>query len=73
MNWITGKSKDRGFSGTLKSFMSAHYTIGLDYGTNSVRALIVDVKNGREVGTSVWDYEHGAQGIIEYSLNKLIL
>ena len=64
MNWITGKSKDRGFSGTLKSFMSAHYTIGLDYGTNSVRALIVDVKNGREVGTSVWDYEHGAQGII---------
>lgn len=44
--------------------MSGHYTIGLDYGTNSVRALIVDVKNGREVGTSVWNYEHGTQGII---------
>jgi L-ribulokinase len=40
------------------------YTIGLDYGTNSVRALIVDVRNGREVGTAVWQYEHGTQGVI---------
>ncbi|MCS7090982.1 MAG: ribulokinase [Verrucomicrobiota bacterium] len=44
--------------------MSATYTIGLDYGTNSVRALIVNTANGREVGTAVWEYEHGTQGVI---------
>ncbi len=44
--------------------MRARYSIGLDYGTNSVRALIVDVPNGREVGTAVWEYAHGTQGVI---------
>ena len=44
--------------------MSAKYTIGLDYGTNSVRALIVNVANGQEAGTAVWNYEHGTQGVI---------
>jgi L-ribulokinase len=44
--------------------MSAKYVIGLDYGTNSVRALVVDTAHGREVGTAVWGYEHGTQGVI---------
>ena len=44
--------------------MSAQYTIGLDYGTNSVRALIVNVANGAEVATAVWNYAHGTQGVI---------
>jgi len=40
------------------------YTIGLDYGTNSVRCLIVDVASGSEVGTAVYEYETGEAGII---------
>jgi L-ribulokinase len=44
--------------------MNSKYTIGLDYGTNSVRALIVNAANGQEAGTSVWGYEHGTQGVI---------
>jgi L-ribulokinase len=44
--------------------MSAKYTIGLDYGTNSVRALIVNVANGAEVAAAVWTYSDGTQGVI---------
>ena len=40
------------------------YTIGLDYGTNSVRSLIVDTLNGRELGTHVFAYPTGQDGII---------
>ena len=40
------------------------YSIGLDYGTNSVRALVVDARNGREAGAAVWEYAHGTQGVI---------
>ncbi len=44
--------------------MSVKYTIGLDYGTNSVRALIVNVANGAEVAAAVWTYAHGTQGVV---------
>jgi L-ribulokinase len=44
--------------------MTRQYSIGLDYGTNSVRSLLVDTSNGREVGTAVWEYAHGTQGVI---------
>ena len=37
--------------------------VGLDYGTNSVRALVVDAANGDEVGTAVWPYARGQQGV----------
>ncbi len=44
--------------------MSTQYTIGLDYGTNSVRALIVNVANGAEIAAATWTYRHGTQGVI---------
>ncbi len=44
--------------------MSTQYTIGLDYGTNSVRALIVNVANGAEVAAAVWGYSHGTAGVV---------
>ncbi|HLH54812.1 MAG TPA: ribulokinase [Verrucomicrobiae bacterium] len=44
--------------------MSAKYSIGLDYGTNSVRTIIVNVANGREVATAVWNYSQGTNGVI---------
>jgi L-ribulokinase len=40
------------------------FTIGLDYGTNSARALVVDCANGREIGTAVVDYPSGHQGVL---------
>jgi len=43
--------------------MSA-YTIGVDFGTNSVRAVVVDTANGHVVGTRVFDYPSGEQGVL---------
>ncbi len=40
------------------------YSLGIDYGTNSVRALVVDIHTGEEVGTSVCPYPSGQEGII---------
>ncbi|MHC5181314.1 MAG: ribulokinase, partial [Planctomycetota bacterium] len=40
------------------------YTIGLDFGTNSVRCLVVDVSDGSELGTAVYEYESGDAGIL---------
>ena len=40
------------------------HTLGLDYGTNSVRAVIVDAANGREVATAIWNYSTGTKGVV---------
>jgi L-ribulokinase len=44
--------------------MKPGYAVGLDYGTNSVRAVVVDCENGRSVGTHVADYASGEQGVL---------
>ncbi len=40
------------------------YALGLDYGTNSCRALIVDLTDGRELASAVFDYPSGEAGIL---------
>ncbi len=40
------------------------FAIGVDYGTNSVRALVVDIATGKEVGADVYDYPSGEAGIL---------
>jgi L-ribulokinase len=44
--------------------MNSQYAIGLDYGTNSVRALLVDTSNGNEIAAFIWQYEHGHAGVV---------
>ncbi len=40
------------------------FAVGVDYGTNSVRALVVDVSDGSDVATHVYDYPSGDAGIL---------
>ncbi|MFW5839390.1 MAG: ribulokinase [Planctomycetota bacterium] len=42
----------------------SRYAIGLDYGTNSVRAILVRCADGAEVAAAVMEYPHGQAGII---------
>jgi L-ribulokinase len=39
-------------------------TLGIDFGTNSVRTLVVRCADGAELGTCVIDYPSGRQGIL---------
>ncbi len=40
------------------------YAIGIDFGTNSVRALLIDSATGKEVCSSTRNYRHGQNGVI---------
>jgi L-ribulokinase len=42
----------------------ATYTIGIDYGTNSVRAVIVNTTDGSVAGARVFDYPSGDHGVL---------
>jgi L-ribulokinase len=40
------------------------YVIGLDFGTNSCRSLLVEVKSGLELANSVFPYPSGTDGVL---------
>jgi L-ribulokinase len=40
------------------------YVIGIDYGSNTARAVIVDTATGEEIGTGITGYPHGEKGIV---------
>lgn len=44
--------------------MDPTFTLGLDYGTNSVRCLVVRCSDGKEVGSCVSNYPSGKQGVL---------
>lgn len=39
------------------------YVIGLDFGTDSVRALIVNTEDGKEAGFGLWNYSRWKKGL----------
>lgn len=44
--------------------MSRRFALGLDFGTNSVRALIADTATGEEISTDIRPYRRGEEGIV---------
>ncbi len=50
--------------------MSIKYTIGLDYGTDSVRSVIVNVETGEVASTSVFNYPRWKKGLYSDALNN---
>ena len=44
----------------IKKFVMKNYVIGLDYGSDSVRAVLIDTENGQELSSSVCNYKRWA-------------
>ncbi|MCX8013455.1 MAG: FGGY family carbohydrate kinase, partial [Rectinema sp.] len=47
----------------MERMQSRHYVIGIDYGTDSCRAVITDTADGREVASAVAAYPRWARGL----------
>ncbi len=48
------------------------FTLGLDFGTNSVRALVVRCSDGAEYGSRIVDYPSGSQGVLLDPIDGLL-
>ena len=42
------------------------FTVGVDFGTNSARAIVVSCADGRTLGTGVADYHSGEHGVLTH-------
>mgnify|MGYP000918225885 FL=1 len=56
---ITDRKKNK----KTEKNMADKYVIGLDYGTDSVRTVVVNALNGEIVGTSVFEYPRWKKGL----------
>ncbi len=51
--------------------MTKKYVIGIDYGTDSVRSVVVDTENGKIIGSSVFEYPRWKKGLFcDPSINQ---
>ena len=51
--------------------MTKKYVIGIDYGTDSVRSVVVDTENGKIAGSSVFEYPRWKKGLFcDPSINQ---
>jgi L-ribulokinase len=51
--------------------MAKKFVIGIDYGTDSVRSVVVDTTNGKIVGSSVFEYPRWEKGLFcDPSINQ---
>ncbi len=44
--------------------MNDRYVLGLDFGTNSARAIIVNTRNGEEIAGQVFEFPSGEKGVV---------
>jgi L-ribulokinase len=48
----------------MSNVPSRKFAIGVDFGTNSVRALVVDIETGEEIATAIDNYPSGEAGVL---------
>ena len=48
----------------MSNHKKKYYALGIDFGTNSVRSLVLDLITGEEVSTKVSNYQSGKNGIL---------
>jgi len=64
-NRASGRQNPDLTPGALRRYRGTmSFTLGLDFGTNSVRALIVRCADGHEISTCVVEYVSGHQGVL---------